>query len=210
MIRFKDRFDAGKQLGQLLENYKNEGVIIYALPRGGVEVATEIAKALHAPLDLILARKIGHPYSPEYAIAAVSESGHMVGNQSELAGVDKVWLEREKAIQMQEIKRRRKLYLGERTTISPAGKVAIIVDDGVATGLTMQVSILELKDLHPKKIVVAVPVAPKSTGQLLKSMVDEFVGIEVPDDWNFLGSVGAYYQQFDQLEDDQVIGLMSK
>jgi len=211
MLYFQDRFDAGKRLAQLLSQYKNNSeVVIYALPRGGVEVAAEIAKFLNAPLDLVFAHKIGHPYQPEYAIAALSESGQLVGSANELENVDEVWLETEKANQIEEMKRRRQVYLRNRNEISPEGKIAIIVDDGIATGLTLKAGIMDLKNRHPKKMVVAVPVAPKSTAELIRKMVDEFVAIEVPDDYAFLGSVGSYYHQFNQVEDSEVIHLLSQ
>lgn len=205
---FKNRTEAGKQLAQLLEKYKDKEVVVYALPRGGVTVAVEIAKFLHAPLDLIFAHKIGHPYQPEYAIAAISESGHMVGTARELLVVDQAWLEHAKEMQMHEIKRKRDLYLQGKKTITARDKIAIIVDDGIATGLTMQVGIKELRDQHPKKIVAVVPVAPEHTADLLKAMVDDFVALEIPVDDLFLGSVGAYYGEFDQVEDDEVVKIL--
>src|ERR1700741_4776504 len=100
---FKDRQDAGKQLCLLLEKYKSQKVVVFALPRGGVVIADEIAKFLHAPLDLILAHKIGHPYQPEYAIAAISESGHLVGSSHGLESIDKIWLENAKKVEIEEI-----------------------------------------------------------------------------------------------------------
>lgn len=205
---FKDRQEAGKLLAKALMKYKDEDVIIYALPRGGVVVAAEIAKSLKAPLELILAHKIGHPYQTEYAIAAVSEGGHTVGNPREVHSIDKKWFESEKNHQMNEIKRKRTLYLKGRKEIPVKDKVAILVDDGIATGLTMEAGILELKHHQPKKIVVAVPVAPKSTADLIKTQADEFIGLEVPENYHFLGAVGAYYQNFSQTEDEEVIEIL--
>lgn len=205
---FKDRLDAGRQLCKLLEKYKNQSAVVYAIPRGGVVVAEEIAKFLHAPMDLLLSHKIGHPYQPEYAIAAVSESGRLVWNPRERMSIDENWLEKEKNLQIQEIKRKRKEYLKGRKEISLQDKIAIIVDDGIATGLTIQAGIEELKDKHPKKIVIAVPVAPKRTANLLKALVDDFVAIDTPED--FLGSVGSYYEEFYQVEDEEVIAALEK
>ncbi|MCX6990057.1 MAG: phosphoribosyltransferase family protein [Chlamydiae bacterium] len=206
---FKNRQDAGNQLSQLLKKYKNMDVVVYALPRGGVPVAAEISKFLHAPIDLLFAHKIGHPHQPEYAIAAVSESGHMVGPSPDLLlSIGNKWVESEKEHQIKEIKRKREKYLRGRKRISVENKIAILVDDGMATGLTMQVGIKELKDFHPKKIVVAVPVTPKSTAGLIKAMVDDFVGIEI-DDYHFLGAVGAYYEEFKQVEDEEVIQILN-
>ena len=206
-MQFKDRRDAGQQLSQLLEKYKGQEVVVYALPRGGVVVAAEIAKFLNAPLDLILAHKIGHPYQPEYAIAAISESGHLAASTEDLASMKHSWIEAQKLAQINEIKRKREQYLKGRKEIPVKGKVAILVDDGIATGLTMQVGIQELKDRQPKTIVVAVPVGPKSTVNLIKEMVDEVIGIAIDDD-RFLGAVGAYYEDFTQTEDEEVIEIL--
>lgn len=203
---FKNRRDAGQQLSLRLANYKNKDVVVYALPRGGVVVAVEIARYLKAPLDLLLAHKIGHPHSREYAVAAVSESGHIVGTPQELQALGPGWLEEEKKEQMEEIKRKRRLYLKGRPDIPVKDKIAIVVDDGIATGLTMLVGIKELKDRHPQKIVVAVPVSPKSTADLLKKTVDDVVGLEIAD--YFHGAVGAYYEEFDQVEDEEVISIL--
>lgn len=205
---FENREDAGRQLSQLLKKYKNMPVVVYALPRGGVPVAAEISRFLEAPIDLIFAHKIGHPYQPEYAIAAISESGHMIGPSLEIAeSLGNDWLELQKTDQLNEIKRKREKYLKGRNNISVENKIAILVDDGIATGLTMIVGINELKDRHPKKIVVAVPVAPRRTSNLIKTIVDDFVGIEV-DDYDFLGAVGAYYKEFTQVDDDEVIEIL--
>lgn len=205
---FKNRCDAGKQLCKLLAKYQGQEVVIYAIPRGGVAVAEPLANYLAAPIDLLLCHKIGHPYQPEYAIAAVSESGHVIGNSQEIMSIDQNWFQNEKKRQVEEIKRKRKAYLKERAPIPLQGKIAIIVDDGIATGLTMQVGILELKDRCPKKIIVAVPVAPKSTADLIKKNVNEFIAIEVPSDGTFLGAVGAYYDEFYQVDDDEVIATL--
>lgn len=201
---FKDRQDAGRQLAQLLSNYKDKDMIVYALPRGGVVVAAEIAEALHAPLDLVLAHKIGHPYHQEYAVAAVSESGQLVESSREL--LDKRWLEQAKQREMTEIERKRKTYMGGKPSLSAQGKIALIVDDGIATGLTMFAAIKELRSQHPKEIVVVVPVAPKDTADLIQKQVDKVVGIAIDED--FLGAVGAYYRDFTQVEDEEVVALL--
>lgn len=206
---FKNRLAAGQQLCPFLARYKDEDSIVYAIPRGGVIVAEPIAKFLNAPMDLLLAHKIGHPTQPEYAIAAVSESGLLIGNAHELSSVNQEWLQNAKKQQMQEIKRKREKYFQERGEIPLKGKIAIIVDDGIATGLTMQVGIKELKERHPKKIVVAVPVAPQSTASVIKTMANDFVAIVIPENYQFLGSVGSYYEEFDQVEDEEVIEILN-
>lgn len=207
---FADRIDAGKQLAHLLTSYKKNECIVYGIPRGGVVIGAEVAEVLKAPLELVFAHKIGHPYHQEYAIGAVSESGYLVGNPSELAFVGEDWLEQAKESQLQEIARKRALYLKDKKDSELAGKVAIIVDDGVATGLTMQVAIQELKNRKPQKIVVAVPVCIDQTAKLLNTMADEVVAVLLPSSKDFLGAVGAYYQMFDQVEDSEVMTLLSK
>lgn len=203
---FKDRVEAGKKLADVLMKYIGRDVVVYALPRGGVVLGVEIAKKLHAPLDLIIVRKIGHPENPEYALCAMGENAHMVCNEEELAEVDKGWFENEATKAHEEARRRREVYLKERKQISAKGKTAIIVDDGVATGLTMFVAILEIKHQEPNMIVVAVAVAPKETADQIRSKVDEFVALEVPE--IFLGAIGSYYQSFLQVSDEEVIELM--
>lgn len=202
MEYFINRSDAGKQLAELLKKYKNQDVIVYALPRGGVVVAYEIAKALKAPLDLIFAHKIGHPYHAEYAVGAVTESGLVFAEEPE-------YIEEEaKKRQMDLMKQRRKLYLKGRPPLPAEGKTAIIVDDGVATGRTLKAGILELRKMNPETIVVAVPVAPESTLNELASLADEAVCLLTPSDGAYLGAVGAYYLHFGQVEDEEVIALL--
>lgn len=206
---FENRKDAGKKLSPLLERYRGEEVIVYALPRGGVPVAAEIAHYLDAPLDLLLAHKIGHPHHSEYAIGAVSESGHLMGNQAELGSADNEWLQKQIQKELMEMKRKRQLYLKGKKPSSLKGKIAILVDDGIATGLTMQVGILELRDQHPKKIIAVVPVAPRATAALIQTMADDFIALEIPDEGEFLGAVGAYYREFEQVEDVQVMSALN-
>jgi predicted phosphoribosyltransferase len=202
-VIFRDRVDAGRKLAQALSRYRQQDVVIYALPPGGVVLGAEIARSLDAPLDLIIVRKIGHPFSPEYAIAAVAEDGHTVVNEAEVVTVDKEWFEENVEIERQEARRRRVLYTRGRAPVFTTGKVAIIVDDGLATGLTMFGAIQEIRHSNPRKIVVAVPVGPPQTVQELKKIVDDVVVLYVTA--NF-GAIGSYYSRFDQVSDDEVIG----
>jgi predicted phosphoribosyltransferase len=205
-MQFRNRSEAGKKLAQALEKYRDQPGIIYPLPRGGVVLGVEIALALEMPLDLIIPRKIGHPYNPEYAIGAVTENGEMVCNQWEVSRVDPQWLKRQVEKERQEARRRRERYLGDREPLSVEGKIAILVDDGIATGLTMQAAIRDIKQRHPTHIVVAIPVAPKDTADILNQQVDEVIGLEITD--YYRGSVGAYYTDFPQLTDEEVINLL--
>lgn len=204
---FKDRVEAGKKLAELLKHINGKNAVVYALPRGGVVVGAEIAKAIGAPLDLIITRKIGHPDQPEYAIGAIAENGHSVFEKNVNLSIDENYLAQEAQKQKLEAKRRRETYLGTRKPISSNRKIAILVDDGIATGLTMKAAIKELK-IHssPKKIIIAVPVASaeivnklENTGVQVISIITEKV---------FLGAIGAYYQDFFPVEDDSVIRIM--
>ncbi|MCL5970515.1 MAG: phosphoribosyl transferase [Patescibacteria group bacterium] len=203
---FKNRREAGKLLAKALGKYKNKEVIVYALPRGGVVTAIEIAKYLDAPLDLIITRKIGHPFEPEYAIGAVAENGHLVRGRFGITNIDQKWFRDEIKKEQKEAQRRREKYLSGRKPLSAKGKIAILVDDGIATGLTIKAGVLELKHQNPKKIVVAVPVAPKDVAEQIKKDVDELVVLDVPK--FYVGAVGAYYGEFLPVEDEEVIEIL--
>lgn len=205
---FKNRTEAGQKLAELLSNYASQDVVVYALPRGGVVLGAEIARAINAPLDLIITRKIGHPSNPEYAVCALAEDGAPICNQSELERLGHHWLEEEKHKAREEIQRRRKEYLGDTAQKEIKGKTAIIVDDGIATGLTMIASIEEMKIHEPKEIVVAIPIVPYLTSLKLEGMVDKVVCVEATSD--FLGAVGAYYEDFTQVEDEEVKRILKE
>lgn len=207
---FEDRTQGGRMLARRLKKYAGKDVVVYGVPRGGVMTAVEIARSISAPLDLVVARKISHPYNPEYAVAAIAENGHIAGEQKELASVDKDWLEAEAKKERREAVRRGKMYLHGKAMTSPSGKIAIIVDDGAATGLTLRVAIMEIKHYHPLKIVVAVPVVSQSTAEILAKEADELVALEIPSDDKFLGAVGSYYGNFEQVEDEEVIKILDE
>jgi predicted phosphoribosyltransferase len=156
----------------------------------------------------LIPRKIGHPDNEEYAMAAVTETGEVIQNETEVATVDPNWFERAVQAERRESARRRNEYLGNRTKPKVADKTAIIVDDGIATGLTMKAAIAELKNLQPQSIVVAVPVAPRETIHDLETQVDRVVVLEKP--LLFRGAIGAYYNVFDQVSDKEVVALLSR
>jgi predicted phosphoribosyltransferase len=156
-------------------------------------------------LDLIVVRKVGHPLSPEYAIAAVAEDGHTAMNRIEVNSIDKQWFDERVRIEQQEARRRRELYTRGRTAIPATDRVAIIVDDGLATGLSMFAAVQEVRHYRPRKVVVAVPVAPPETVQELKEVVDDVLALYVTAD---LGAIGSFYLRFDQVSDEEVIELM--
>ena len=206
-MRFKDRVEAGNKLARALEKYKNKNAIVYALPRGGVVTAYEVSKYLGTPLDLIIVQKIGHPYSSEYALGAVTENGHSIYDKEDIQTTDKQWLKKEIETKCKEAKRRRKIYCKEKKPISAKGKTVILVDDGVATGLTMKLAMQELKFQQPKKIVVAVPVCPKEFEREVINEKCELVALDVSTD--YLGAVGLYYYHFPQVTDDEVVNIMN-
>jgi predicted phosphoribosyltransferase len=204
---FTDRKEAGKLLAQRLESYRGKEAVVYALPRGGVVTGYEIASALALPLDIIAVRKIGSPDNPEYAIGAVAEEGAILMNESEAQAVDQTWLKEETEREHQEAMRRSSLYRGDREPMSVTGKTAIIVDDGIATGFTMRLAVRFVKSQKPRRIIVAVPVAPEDSVQALYGEgADEVIALESLDE--FAGAVGAHYQTFDQVEDNEVITLL--
>jgi putative phosphoribosyl transferase len=205
-MRFADRTDAGRRLGEALARYRGRQGVVYALPRGGVVLGVEVARALAMPLDLVIPRKIGHPHQPEYAIGAVAESGELACNEAEVARVDAAWFEHAVEREKLEARRRRALYTGGRAPLDARDKTAIIVDDGIATGLTMMAAILDVKRFRPAQVVVAVPVVPADTAARLGRLVDDVVAVQVEE--YYLGAVGAYYDEFHQVSDDEVIALM--
>lgn len=206
---FKDRVEAGGKLAEFLKNIKGTDAVVYALPRGGVVVGAEIARTIKAPLDLIITRKIGHPMSPEYAIGAVAENGDRVLNEDEAMSIPEEYLNEETQRQRIEAKRRRQVYLGDRQPVSCKGKTAILVDDGIATGLTMKAAIQELiKHYDPLNIIVATPVAPKEAVEELEKQGVEVVSILKTKE--FLGAIGAYYQNFTPVEDTEVEKILKE
>src|SRR3989344_210851 len=150
---YKDRVEAGKSLAELLKGYKGQDIIIYALPRGGVVIAGEIAQVLDCPLDLVITRKIPHPYSPEYAIGAVSESGEIIVNPDESHFAGETWFKERVENEMREAKRRRKAYMRGESRQSAKNRIVIIADDGVATGQSIILAAREIKKDNPQKII---------------------------------------------------------
>ncbi|MFA6464075.1 MAG: phosphoribosyltransferase family protein [Candidatus Paceibacterota bacterium] len=204
----KDRKEAGEKLALKLKEFKDTESIVYALPRGGVVVAHEIAKNLNLPLSLVITRKIGSQFNSEYAICSVAEDGHSVCNEQEEKDADQEWLKEEFEKEKKEAKRRREVYLENDQVLSPKNKTAIIVDDGIATGLTIKLAIKEIKHEGPARIIVAVPVAPFDTISKIQGEVDRVVALEI--DRDYLGAVGEYYEYFPQIEDEEVIRIMSE
>lgn len=204
---FTNRNDAGKRLAEKLAQYRATGSVVLALPRGGVVIGYEIAKALKLPLDIVVVRKVGYPNNPEYAVCAVDEKGARLCNEEESAMIEPAWLAEETLRQKQEAQRRVNLYRGKRKPSDIAGKTAIIVDDGIATGLSIRLAARAVKTQNPKLLVIAVPVAPPdAVCELQAEGADEVIVFEPPEE--FLGAVGAHYLEFRQVGDDEVVKLL--
>ncbi len=209
-MRFKDRADAGRQVAEKLLHYRDrEDVIVLALPRGGVENGLEIARRLGCRLDIIIVRKIGFPDQPELAIGAVAETGAVVLNQGIIArgGVAEEYIEEETARQRREIERRIDLYRNGERLPSLAGKILIVVDDGVATGATMKAAIEALKEEKPARLVVALPVSAVDAENSISKMVDEWVCLHTPPQF---WAVGGFYEDFTQVSDEEVVELLRR
>lgn len=206
---FRDRQDAGKRLAQQLgqhKQFKPHDTVVLALPRGGVPVGYEIAQALGAALDILPVRKIGHPSNPEYALCATDELGTLLCNEAEQARVDANWLDKERKKEQTEARRRAALYRDGRPTLPLSGKTVIVVDDGAATGLTLRLALKRALAEHPAKLIAAVPVLPAELAGRLQEEGIELEALEAPTD--FMGAVGAYYQSFKQVSDQEVISLL--
>lgn len=209
---FSDRTEAGAALAKKLLHYKGMAdAVVLALPRGGVVTGYEIAKTLGVPLDVLIVRKVGFPGEPELAVGAVAETGKTVINNSIISayGVPESYIREEVERQKEEIRRRVNLYRGGRATgpLLPnlAGKVVILVDDGVATGATIKAAIATLKEEQLKRLVVGLPVSPPETARELGRMADEFVCLLTPEGFT---AVGAYYSDFRQTTDEEVVEML--
>lgn len=204
---YKDRKEAGKLLAEELGRYRNrEDVLVLGLPRGGVTVAYEVARALGVSLDILIVRKIGYPGNPELAVGAVSETGATALNEDIIAhGVTRDYIERETARQKEEIVRRMGLYRGGKGLPPLAGKTVILVDDGIATGATVKAAIATLRKEPLARLVVALPVSSREAAREISGTVDEWVCLQTPSPFY---AVGAFFRDFTQVEDDEVVAML--
>ncbi|MBU1146469.1 phosphoribosyltransferase [Patescibacteria group bacterium] len=206
---FKNRLEAGEKLAVALDKFKNaKNAIILALPRGGVVVGFEVAQKLNLPLDIIVPRKIGAPANPEFAIGAITEQGVGVFDEMTVGayGITESYLQNEIKKEKAEAVRRLKLYRSSRPPLDLKNKTAILVDDGLATGLTMRAAIKSVKRMGAEKIIVAIPVTSPEAVELVQKEVDEIIYLEAPA---FFGAVGSFYEEFRQTTDEEVIDLLS-
>ena len=201
--RFSNRTEAGRALAARLGHLAGENVIVLALPRGGVPIGAEIASMLHAPLDVFNVRKLGVPWHDELAMGAIAAGGVRVLNNDVVmtAGVTKADLDQVTALQRIELDRRVRLYRDGRPAPNVAGKTVVLVDDGIATGATARAAIAVIRSRGPAKLVLAVPVIQQSVAEELTREVDELVAVLQPSD---LFAIGAWYDDFSQLSDDEV------
>ncbi len=203
---FKDRIDAGTQLAEKLLEFKSQNGVVLAIPRGGLPLGAIVAKALNAPLDVVLTKKIGHPYNKEYAIGAVSLENIIL---SDAIGVTKGYIEEETARLRKKLKERHNQYYKNNEPQNIKDKTVIIVDDGIATGNTILVTIELVKMQNPNKIIVAIPVAPPLTVRKLEDFpeVDKVICLETPYDFH---AVGQFYEEFNQVSNQEAIQFLEE
>jgi len=203
-MMFGDRREAGRQLGTALmgRNYTGQDTLVLGIPRGGLVVADEVAKALSATLDVIIARKLRAPYQQELGIGAVVNGDHVIINEdlSRAVGATQEYLHHEISHQKKEIERRLRFYRGEHPAPEVSGKTVIVVDDGIATGYTFRAALESLRKRHPDRLVAAAPVAAHDSAEMLKAFADEVVCLNTPVSFF---AVGAWYENFDQVSDEE-------
>lgn len=197
---FKDRAEAGQLLAKELQQYKNKkDVLVLGIPRGGIVVAYEMAKALKAPLDIIVIKKLGFPGQEELALGAAGLDDYYI-NEELTAGISEDYIKEHVKEKQLEVKKRYELFRGKKAIYSVKNKIVIVVDDGIATGATMIMAVQILKKQNPKKIVLAIPVAPPDTVKKLKTIADEVICLHAPV---FFMAIGQFYRDFRQVEDEE-------
>lgn len=204
---FRDRDDAADRLARALESFSGKAPLVLAIPRGAVPMGRRVADALGADFDVVLVRKIGAPYQPELALGAIDESGELHWASPEAArSVDPMWLEHEKYEQLELLRRRRDRYRAGRPPLDPAGRITIVVDDGLATGSTMIAALHATRARSPSHLICAVPVAAPESLERVGPYADELVCLESPEDFR---AVSRYFERFEQVEDEDVERLLA-
>jgi predicted phosphoribosyltransferase len=204
---FDSRADAARLLARPLAAYRGRNPLVLAIPRGAVPMGAALAQALQGELDVVLVRKLGAPRNPELAVGAVDETGWTyVAPHAAMAGADADYIAKEKAAQLALLRRRRGQYTPARGPADPAGRIAIVVDDGIATGASMIAALHSVRARNPAKLVCAVPVAAPESLEQVRPYADEVVCLEAPEEFH---AVGQFYREFGQVEDEEVVALLA-
>jgi len=205
---FESRIDAARRLAKALAKYKGRNPLVLAIPRGAVEMGRVLADELEGELDVVLVRKLRSPYSAELAVGAIDETGWAyVADHACGAGADEQYLERERRAQLEILRKRRAQYTPARPPIDPKGRIAVVVDDGLATGATMIAALHAARAKQPERLVCAVPVAAPDSLELVRPYCDEVVCLEAPREFY---AVGQFYREFNQVEDEEVVDLLAQ
>lgn len=206
-MRFADRLDAAGRLADALQSWRGRHPLVLAIPRGAVPMADLIAQRLDGELDVVLVRKLRSPFSPEFAVGSIDESGWVyLAPHASAAGASDSYLEQEKREQLAVLRERRSRYTPGRAAVDPAGRVVIVIDDGLATGATMVAALHAVRSRGPERLVCAVPVASPDSLELVRPYADEVVCLHAPADFY---AVGQFYHRFGQVDDEEAIGLLA-
>jgi putative phosphoribosyl transferase len=207
-IQFDSRIDAARRLAKALARYRGRNPLVLAIPRGAVEMGKVLAEELGGELDVVLVRKLRSPFSAEFAVGAVDESGWTyIAEHAARSGADEAYLAREKQVQLETLRKRRLQYTPTRPPIDPADRIVIVVDDGLATGASMIAALHAVRARHPAHLVCAVPVAAPESLERVRPYADEVVCLEAPAEFY---AVGQFYREFPQVEDEAVIALLAQ